>query len=367
MLAIPVTLFAVGPAAFGAFPEDLNPPAEVEAAPAAQAVAPSIAPAQPAVVRPAPPKGAGPPAPPRKYLEAGIDLFNKADYDLARKYLGAAHTYRDRLTDNERVVLDVYHEKLDKYTRERQAAASRPRDAGDPRDAGVVAASTAGIRPMGGRDAARLLDPDAPEPRRPTEPGKLPDARPARGTETWRDTADTKQKARWMLHVAREQIFRGQYDGAVRTVAEVQGMNVRWGFFDDTPAKVSETLAKARSKPADGATGNPDTSREQPHDRRTAKARLRDARALLAAGDLKTAESIALAVRSWDLRYGLFDDTPAKVVAAVDEVRRHDSGRGDEPTLRSYLGVRAGRRPEPPRGADPSPPTELDPAAPGPR
>ena len=46
-----------------------------------------------------------------------------------------------------------------------------------------------------------------------------------------------KQKARWTLQAAREQIRLGHYDEAARMVAEVQAMDVRWGLFDDTPAR----------------------------------------------------------------------------------------------------------------------------------
>ena len=197
-----------------------------------------------------------PPATARKYLESGAKLFNKGRFDLARKYLDAAQTYRDRLTANERIVLDVYREKMTEYERERRAAAASPATvvsvsppaAGPASDDRVVAASTPGAPPVG-REAAQAPPSVAPKAAT-TTPAYAPPVRSTagRGTESWRDTSDVKQKGRWLLRSAREQIFRGQFDDAARTLAEVQGMNVRWGFFDDTPAKVAETLAKARAK-----------------------------------------------------------------------------------------------------------------------
>lgn len=234
--AILTALVAGGPTAFG----------EAPAAPTATAKSEAPTP----VGRPEPPATA------RKYLESGAKLFNKGRFDLARKYLDAAETYRERLTANERIVLDVYREKMTQYDREQREAAAAPATvasatppkAGPTADARVVAASTPGTPPV---DREATQPPSAVAPRSATTtPAYAPSARTAagRGTESWRDTSDVKQKGRWLLRSAREQIFRGQFDDAARTLAEVQGMNVRWGFFDDNPGKVAETLAKARAK-----------------------------------------------------------------------------------------------------------------------
>ena len=88
-------------------------------------------------------------------------------------------------------------------------------------------------------------------------------------------TVDTKQRARWLLHEAREQLHLGNYDVAQRKVDEAEALDVKWGLFDDTPAKVSEEIKKARPK-AVAARAAPAAA--EPHDRRTAKAKLRDAR-----------------------------------------------------------------------------------------
>ena len=69
----------------------------------------------------------------------------------------------------------------------------------------------------------------------------------------------------------REQIRLGNLDEAQKTLDEVRALNVRWGLFElDTPAKVAETLEKARAAapPPPGIKG----------DRTQAKARLKQAR-----------------------------------------------------------------------------------------
>ena len=295
-------------------------------------------------------------APPIKYLEAGASLFNKKRYELSAKYLAVAQVYRDRLTENERVVLDVYQEKLDQYHRELPTAAASPPVAEPAQalpvaDPNVLAASSSSM------SRERLSVGSAPtslEPRtQPAEPppsvlGEAATTRRAgppgavRGTESWRDSADSKQKARWLLHQAREQIYRRQYEEAKRTITQVRDTNMSWGYFDDTPKKVSETLVKARAKVA--AEGNLDSSSaassaDQPRDRRTAKARLRDARAALAGGRIDEAERMTMDLQSWGVRYGLFDDTPEKLAAVLAEARRREAAQESDLMLRSYRGT----------------------------
>ena len=356
-LAILASFGAGGQTTFAESPEDPKPPVKAESP---TQVAESPMPAVSPTLR------TDPPVPPLKYLEAGVRLFNQGRYDLASKYLAAAQSYRDRLTANERVVLDVYREKFDEYSRlPKEPAVStttvveKPAAAVSQRvDSGVVATSAAGAAPVGGvdlGDLTRLMEPFAAEASAPGGKGGLgsPAETPAprqeleRGTEAWRDTADNKQKGRWMLRQAREQIFRGQLDAAAKTLAAVQGMNVRWGFFDDSPAKVADALSKARVKSMTGAGSGSDTGSELRHDRRTARERLREARVALAAGEVDRAEAIAREVKSWGLRPILMDDTPDKVAVAVSEVRRREAVRNSELMLRSYVA------PSVPRTVDP--------------
>jgi hypothetical protein len=211
----------------------------------------------------------------------------------------------------------------------------------------------------------------APAPAPVPGPAAGRETRPAllRGTAAWRDTIDTKQKGRWLLQAARAEIVHGQYDEAERMVEEVKALNVRWGFLDDTPAKVTEALAKARAKAAKegtpGSTSNPagTPAPDQPHDRRTARARLREARAAIAAGRVDAAEQIVSQVRSWGVRFGLFDDTPDKVASELDEARRLQALQETDAMVRSYLGNAADRGRDP-RHAGPDPAAAPAPAEP---
>src|SRR5262249_49853406 len=158
----------------------------------------------------------------------------------------------------------VYQEKLEQYLRALKEVAARPAPETAPKpapkpgaDAAVVPVST---------NSASLTNPERPLGRPPgqaspsqgpTSTGPRQDGSPAAaavkdapagpgsksltigGTVTWRDTRDTKQKARWLLQLAREQILRKQFDAAANTIAEASELNVRWGYFDETPAKMS--------------------------------------------------------------------------------------------------------------------------------
>src|SRR5262249_15364378 len=81
---------------------------------------------------------------------------------------------------------------------------------------------------------------------------------------------DARQTAIWPLQSAREQLRTGNYDEASKLVAQAQAMNVQWGLFDDTPAKVAEAIEKARPKMVAAPAQN------QPHNHRAAKARLKE-------------------------------------------------------------------------------------------
>ncbi len=217
-----------------------------------------------------------PPAPPSVYVKTGAELLGKGQVELGAKYLKAANDYRDQLTDAERADLDKLRQALI------QAPATAPRPAPAP-----------------------VIDAVAPAP-------VVSGERPARV-----GTTDAKQRGRWLLQQAREQIAHGEYDEARAKLDEARGLDVHWGLFDDTPAKVAESLNRARPRTAAAvstAAGN----------RQQAKARLKEARAALAANRYDQAESISQEVNAWGLTYGMFDDSPKKVSAAARALRDRD-------------------------------------------
>jgi hypothetical protein len=298
---------------------------------------------------PAPKAKEEPPVPPRKYLDAGAQLFNSGHYTLAWKYLEAAHRYRGRLNTHERVVLDLYREKLEDHLRDDllptpvvQRADAKPDPKAGTVDANVVAASS-----VGGRDMrlGQSLAPSAftasnssqPSAGAPAAARDMNGLRPPRGTQTWRDPGDVKQHGRWLLQQARELIIRKQFDAAAEKVAEARTLPVKWSIFDETPDNVEQALIKARGKAGTKEQGLGDG----PRDRRTARTKLREARAALASHDLNKAETIARDVNSWNLRYGLFDETPAQLLEEIADARQREATIKMEQMVHSYLGGRS--------------------------
>ncbi len=348
-LAILMCLGAGSQFAFGEPPAASSPPAQTESEAPVQAVADVATQAG----RPEPP------AAPRAYLKAAAELFNRQRYELAERYLAAAEMYRDRLTSQEQVVLDVYRHRFDQYVQGKEAEKTSAL-ATKVVDQGVVVAST--VPPpaldMSGKTPL-ATNPETsggskPAPGSPAQSTSNPasDPVPERASaQALRGTSDIKQQARWLLHKARDQIHKKQFDTAEKSVAEARAMNVKWGYFDDSPEKVMESMAKAKSK--EGLATGPVAN--QPHDRRTAKARLREARLALAAGDLDKADAIAREVREWNLRYVVLEETPDKVSVAVAEGRRRAAMRNAETMVRSYVGPDASTRGEPTAPAAPNP------------
>ena len=261
-----------------------------------------------------------PPAPPIKYLEAGARLFNgaqtSAQLELASKYLEAANTYRDQLQPDEQVTLDAYLKELANA----KAVTAPGRAAPAAGLAPAVPAAAVGQPPASPAVAAQ---PPAPIMAGPAGPNQIA------------ATVDTKQRGRWLLHEAREQLHLGNYEMAQRKVQEAEALDIKWGLFDDTPAKVTEEIKKERPK----AVPSKGTGLAQPHDRRTAKAKLHDARVAINNRRFEEAEAVAIEVKGWGLNYGLFEDNPDKVAAAARALRRRDKIRNTSPKEQPSQGV----------------------------
>jgi type II secretory pathway component GspD/PulD (secretin) len=254
---------------------------------------------------PAQPAGATsrpqPPVPPSDYIKAGIKLYNTGDARAAQ-YFKAANDYRDMLSADDKSQLDGYLTRL----------TSTPTV-----DAAVIPAST--TAPSAPEMAPPSVSPTAPAPApAAVAPGEIG---PRGGT------TDTKQQARWLLQSAREQGRLGHYDEAEKLVAQADGLGVKWGLFDDTPTKVREAIAKVRPKLSADASTASTSAPSGPHDRRQAKARLKEGRVSLASGQFEQAEAIALEVNSWGLSFSVFEDSPSKLASAARVLRRREAVR----------------------------------------
>ncbi len=253
------------------------------------------------------------PVPPIRYLEAGSRLFNSGNFELAAKYLDAAQMYRDQLQQDEQTTLDAYVKELAK-----------------------VRAATAGPAPAtGGAAPAKVGTPAqaAPPVARVIQSGD-----PARGgAGDVAVTPDVKQHAVWLLHEAREQIARSNFEAAEKKIAEAEAIDVKWGLFDDTPTKVRNDLNKERPKTSSPGTGN--VARSVPHNRENAQALLHQARAALANHQIEQAEAIAQEVKTWNLSYSFFGESPDKVAAAARALRKRDKIRNTPPREQPSQGV----------------------------
>lgn len=237
-----------------------------------------------------------PPVPPVEYVKAGAKLYNSGDKANAAKYLKAADDYRDMLSPEEQTVLDSYLSRID----------------GAPKTDASVRTTAAEAAPVQA-EAAPAVDPSQSVP------------------ATRGGTADSKQKVRWLLKAAREDIRLGDYEAAEAKVSEARTVDVSYTLFDDTPDRVDEAIAKARPKLAEAVGG--------PKDKKNAKEKLKQARSLLASGHFDQAEAIALDLESWKLDFGMFEDSPKKVVAAVRAVKQRDKLRQSGTKGQVNLGV----------------------------
>ena len=133
-----------------------------------------------------------PPVPPIKYLEAGARLFNSAQtteqIELASKYLEASNSYRDQLQPDEQQSLDEY---LNELAKAKTVLGSSPAAAGQPR-----------------------LPADERRPAAPAATAAV--SKPTRENQLLPST-DVKQRGRWLLHEAREQLIHGNYEQAQRS------------------------------------------------------------------------------------------------------------------------------------------------------
>ncbi|MGO8897929.1 MAG: type II secretory pathway, component PulD, partial [Isosphaeraceae bacterium] len=206
------------------------------------------------------------PVPPIRYLEAGSRLFNSGKFELAAKYLDAAQMYRDQLQQDEQTTLDAYLKELSKV------------------QASIAAGSTATD------GAAPAMTPAAVQAA-PATTRVIQSGDPARGgAGDVAITPDVKQHAVWLLHEAREQMAQGNFDAAEKKIAEAEAIDVKWGLFDDTPAKVRNDLNKERPK---NLASMSKPAQSLPHNRENAHALLREARAALANHQIDQAEAIA--------------------------------------------------------------------------
>ena len=223
------------------------------------------------------------PVPPGQYVQAVAGQYQAGKFAKAGAYVAAADQYREQLTAEERATLDRYKALL--------ARVPSVDGAVKPASTQAPAATAPQTAPIGGSMG--------------------------RGGPS----SDMKQQARWLLATAREQLRLGNVEEADKKLAEARALNIKWGLFElDTPTKLAEAVAKAKAaqpKPGAAATG----------DKATARAKLKQARDLLAKNDVEGADALAREVGGWGLGFGMMEDTPRKVADAARALRTRDQRR----------------------------------------
>jgi beta-lactamase regulating signal transducer with metallopeptidase domain len=99
---------------------------------------------------------------------------------------------------------------------------------------------------------------------------------------------DAKQKARKLLHEAREQILHGKYDLAAKKIGEAESTDVNWGLFDDTPTKARAALAKAK---IDAKSAKADKEKSKLDEARAVERKAREADRMARDGERKAREA----------------------------------------------------------------------------
>ncbi len=263
-------------------------------------------------------------------------LFNQGNYELAADYLEAASLYRDELNGPDAARLDEYLQAMTQVASPEESHHPVASSAHDQATSMVQQARDAVT--VGAHGAAEHLAHQAAAMGSPfgsgeDSPGQV--LNDLAGQDRFAGTED-KSIARWRLLQAREDIAQGQYDKAQANIDQARMVDVNWGLFDDvTPDRVQKELDKARpAKVATNGIAPPQGSTR--NQKKVAKERLSEARAMIGRGDYDGAESLAMEVQGWGLKFLRIEDSPEKVAAAARALRQTDLKRSTQSSQSTY-------------------------------
>lgn len=302
----------------------------------------------------------------QKLMADAVEALRIGDYDRAEQLALQASSYGVKFAKDEVSPQDILaavnrarqaklHAQPGVVTETASAAATTPVAA----ESGSVAQATA--TETHGDDVAINAVHETPRelPAAPAEPVPV-------GSGTQEDTVTTesgstadvtdlnelpaserKAVARELLKNARELIEHGAYDEAESVLSQVEKLDVRWGWFEDSPTRVRRDLRRAKvramfqsqgpdatatsGQQADSASTpvaqeeakavQPAASTEEQDRSTVARELLRKARQMLEQGKLDEAERLALEAQAHEVEYGLFEDTPERVLSDVARAR----------------------------------------------
>ena len=214
-----------------------------------------------AQARPSLPKGVKP----SDYVQAVVKLYNAGKSEKAAPYIKAANDYRDMLTPAEVATLDQYQQLI--------------------ANGGAVA------------QASTAMPPAAPATVAPS-----PSSGPA-----------PRDRAVVLVAQARQAMMAGQVDDARRLAQEANSLGAPFAAEEDNPARVMADIDRVSSGPMSRAVTA--GSKQQ------AAWMLKAAREQLSMGNFDQAAQIVAQVKGMNIKWTLFDDTPAKVEGDLEKLR----------------------------------------------
>lgn len=184
------------------------------------------------------------------------------------------------------------------------------------------------------------INPFADRPAKVIKDAQAGRAKMAKATTPGKSTPTTKvgragdqktAQARSLLQQAHQAVQAGDLVRARQLVKEAEALNVKLDWWDEyTPAKLNAEIARAEAgQIKNGVTtaSNTQPVKSNPTSATDPKVMLKQARQALERDDLETAETMAKQARMAHANWGLFEDTPDKVLADVVKARDAVNGK----------------------------------------
>ncbi len=142
-----------------------------------------------------------------------------------------------------------------------------------------------------------------------------------------------KKQAQRLVKEARQAIAAGDTALARSRAIQARQLNASWGLWDDRPEHViaeldkkekTSTFVAGGKKPA--ASAMEIRSKDAEHEYQQASSLLKQARAAMDAGKLAEAQQLADKAASFDVAYGIFEDSPELVARDIKRLQGAKSG-----------------------------------------
>jgi len=160
------------------------------------------------------------------------------------------------------------------------------------------------------------------------------DTTPATGTDKLQPGVDNTEKARQLLKQARQALQAGNAAQAKQFADQANNLKPELSWWEDTPDKVLAEVhdLEAKKQPAVASTSGPDMNNSS-----DPRQMLKQARDLYTAGKLEEAQSLAMKANAKPTHWGLFEDSPDKLML---DVRKAQLKRDQEESVHALAEAR---------------------------